>query len=766
MSCVLLTILFIRDEYSFDSFHEKSAQLYRITTTNKRNGATSVTGATGQVQGPAFKANIPEVLEYVRVWQDIAINVIGDQKSLAVSVTYADDNYFKVFSYPLLHGSSANALTEMNSIVLSEETALKFFGSTDVVGKTLKVEEGRGIEVFLVTGVAKKIPHNSSLKFDAVLPFRYLQTMFNDSDWLNSYVSTFVLLHPHANLQKVEEAFSRVFQNEAGAQLKTAGLDQTAVQYGLQPIANVHLGISGEGGKSAKLEGGGLANQSVYTYSYLLGGIALFILVMACVNFLNLSIAGFMERSKEVGVRKISGGTRSQIVSQFLGESAIIGCISYLLSIGLVLPGLPLFNRLAQKNMHFSFPYDLIFFFLGLVLLVICVLLVGLYPAIKLAFFDLVRVLSNKQKWSGKNYLGKSLIVLQFAMAMGLLFSCIIYYRQMNFISNRDLGYNPTDVIEVQMPPGRSDERVVNLFKNELITAPSIKYVTRGSLYEYESRDINVNGNAFRVPRFFIDEFYLPALEISLKEGRNFSTLLRSDSNAVIVNEEFVKQAGLSKPLLQKIKIADEPQKTVIGVVRDFNTQSLKSKVRPQVLELKHVSAIFVKAQKGKTVEALAAMENTFRKLFPDHYYQIAFLDDIVGNHYVNEKRWKQIITFATGLAIIVCCIGLFGLAHFATVKRTKEIGIRKVLGASTFNVLQLISDEFMKLVILAVVIISPVVWYFMNSWLQDFSYRININWLDITITILIAFLIALITVGAQVIRTALQSPVRNLRTE
>jgi putative ABC transport system permease protein len=773
MTCILLAILFIRDENSYDRFHEKASQLYRITTTinNPLNGGNRIMGSTGQVQGPAFAASIPEIKEYVRMWAGLSTNFIEEKKALSVNFIYADEPFFKVFTFPLLYGNPVSALKEPNSVVLTEETAFRFFGRKDVVGKTINLEEGHGMVTFVITGVAKTIPTHSSIQFEAVLPFKYLRTMFSDANWLNPYLSTFLLLDPHANLNAVKNKFAQVFMTEAAEQLKDAKMLPEQVKYGLQPITDIHLNIF-EKGPLAIRGSGQLGEASIVTYSYLLMGIAAFILIMACVNFLNLSIAGSLKRFKEIGVRKVSGGTRSQIVWQFLTEAAILCLIAYILAVIVVVGVLPVFNRLAQKNIDFSFPSDIVFFLYGLMLMGICIMIVGLYPAIKLSLFNAAEVLYNKQKASGKNIFTKSLIVLQFTFAVSLVIATIVYYRQMNFISQNDLGYNSSNIVEVHLPTFRDvDQQTINVFRNELLSETSIIQVANGDLIPGDAAEVKLNGRDDRVDLTSIDRFFLPTLNIQLKEGRNFSDSFNSDSaESVIVNETFLQDLGLKNPIGQQITMTDglgrNHNRTILGVVKDFHYTSLKEKIKPLALVLKQSENMWIKLQKGKVPEGLLAIETTFRRTFPEYFYEYTFMDDEIREQYTNEERWKQIIGYASGLAIIICSIGLFGLAHFSTINRTKEIGIRKVLGASVIHISTLLSKDFLQLVLLSVIIASPVAWYAMNKWLQNFNYRINVSWLDFTAAAAIALVIALITVSSQAVKAAGANPVESLRVE
>ncbi len=767
ITCALLAVLYVQDEMSYDRFHKNAPHLYRLTTTIINADKSSETvGTTGQVEGPAFKSAIPEIADYVRIMGMNGINLSAAGKSLAVNNIFADENFFHIFSFPLLYGNPNNVLNDPFSIVLSEATALKFFGTTQVVGRTLQIEEGRGFENLTITGVAKNAPSNSSVQFDVIVPFKYLQKMFTDANWLNQYLTTFILLQPNTNPKTVEQKFAKVFEVNANAQLIEAKGFSGQYQFGLMPFTYMHLHPLALNAYGTTDEEQGLSDASTLTYSYILMGIVAFILIMACVNFINLSVAESLKKAKEIGVRKISGSTRIQIISQFLVEAAMLCFISFIFAAVLCNALLPVFNQLAEKKISFSLYNNLNLFKYGILLMLTCVFGAGLYPAFILSLFNPAQVLYNKQKLGSKNFFGKSLIVLQFTLALSLMISVIVYYRQMNFISNEDLGYNDADIIKIHLPPQRTDANVIAGFRNQLLKNPSIQQVA--SDMETGINSIAVNGKEIAVRTNSIDEFYLPALQIALKEGRNFSKEYGTDSvNAAIVNETFVKDAGWKNPINQQFTdLNDKHIKTVIGVVKDYHYSSLKQKIEPQVLSMGNREYVLIKIQADKIFQALKIIETTYNNTFPNHYFYYQFLNDENAASYKNDKRWQQIISYASSLAILICCVGLFGLSVFTSQQRYKEIGVRKVLGASVSNIVILLSKDFIRLVIIAFVIASPVAWYIMQNWLQGFAYRINISWWIFFIAGLLAVVIALATVSFQSIKAAIANPVKSLRTE
>src|SRR5258708_3830856 len=769
MTCALFAILFGRDEISYDRFHLNAGRLYRLNTliSNTSDGTQQIIGTTGQVQGSALKTLVGEIADYVRILGTDGVNLTGNNKSIAVKNIYADSSFFRMFSFPLLSGDAKTALTNPRSIVLSENTALKFFGTTDIVGKILKIEEGRGMENLIVTGVAKNSPANSSIQFDVLISFSYLQLMFKDDNWLNQYLTTFILLEPGATAKSVEQKLSKVFTIRTKNQFVGSNLHPGQLfQFGLEPFTDIHLKSLTLAGYGTADEEKGLSGASNIVYSYILSGIIGFILLMACVNFINLNIAGSLKRTKEIGIRKIIGSSRKSIIIQFLIETALVCFTSYLLAILSSKLLLPLFNQLSGKHIYLSISENAGFFVDGAILMIGCIIVAGLYPALVISLFNPLRSLTSKQKLGGKNYFGKSLIVFQFTLAIGLVTASCVYYYQMKFISSKDLGYNPHDIIKIHLPPQRADTNVMELFKNALLMAPSVNGVA--GVMGRSMGSVIANGKEVAVRRTNIDDNYLSILEIPLKEGRNFYSRNEADSaGSVIVNEAFEKAAGWKNAVgHQLVDLDDHHSRTIIGVVRDYHYASLKEDIQPEVLNFRNTENILVKAQNGKDIQALSAISRAFKRIFPDHYFEYQFLDDENSAVYQTDKKWEQITFYAAGIALVICCIGLFGLSIFVAQQRIKEIGIRKVLGASVAGITALLAKDFIKLVILAIIIASPLAWLLMNEWLENFAYRIDIEWWIFALSAVISISIALFAISFQSIRSALSNPVKSLRSE
>jgi putative ABC transport system permease protein len=778
ITCVLLAILYSRDERSFDAFHANNPHLYRITTSvvQPKDGSRQTLGGTGQVQGPAFKAAVPEIADYVRVMGgDIYGDLIANDKVLKQQLLFVDERFFNVFSFPLLKGDSRTVLQDAGSAVITESTALKYFSRTDVVGQLLRMDADPSArklgKPLVITGVVKDPPKHSSIQFDILLPFRFLQLSFEDTDWLNQYLSTFIVLRPDATVAAVTAKINKVYATHAGEQLAAYAQNngfKPQISFGLQQMTAIHLDPMYQEMDSRE---GGIVNGSNPVFSYIFLGIAVFILLMAAINFINISLASSLKRTREVGVRKINGSSGVQIMSQLLTESAVLCSLALILAMILTWLSLPVFNTLAGKEILFTDTLDPILLgYCGGVLATI-VILTGTYPAYVLSNFHAVQALSNKQKLFGRNILGRVLVVVQFSLAIFLLLFTLLFYQQMDYVRTKDLGYDPHQVVRTQINGDQNLQHVQEVLKAELAKEPGIQVVAFGGERRGAS-PVKLSNKTLEAVHRVIDENYLSVMGIALKEGRNFSTAYTSDkTNGVIVNEAFVKAAGLTHPIgtsLQTDEYFDKTPKTIIGVIKDFHAASLRERIQPMVLIMNDWfgSTVWLKVTAARQPQALGALEAAFHKALPQTAFSYGFLDEINSSEYAQELRWKQIIRIATLLSIVICCMGLLGLAHIATRQRRKEIGIRTILGASVANMVALFSRDFLRLVLLAFVMTSPVAWYVMNSWLQQFAYRTAISqWLFIAAGSG-ALLIAFVTVSVQVVGVIWAHPIKSLRSE
>jgi putative ABC transport system permease protein len=778
ITCILLAVLYWKDERSFDEFHKNNPHLYRLTTSLRidNEGNRSTVAGTGQVQGPAFKAAVPEIAKFVRVLGgDIYTNLASENKRLRLRSLFVDSSFFQVFSFPFVKGNPATALQEINGVILTESTARKFFNTADAVGRLFTMDADPSFDrlgkSLIVSGVIKDPPGNSSLQFDALLTLEFMRLSFLDDNWLNQYLGTFIVLHPGANIKGVTDKFNTIQAARGKEQYGNPKYDgfgfDPDIKYGLQPMTDIHL--SHEFAEKGFVEGA-ITNISNPLYSYMFMGIALFILLMAVINFINISIANSLKRAKEVGVRKISGGNGTQIIVQFLIESALLCVFAFLLSILLMNGVLPFFNTVSGKKMAFSTVMDKRLFFYFLVTFITIILITGFYPAYLLSKFRPVEVLYNKLRYSGRGLFGRSLVILQFALAILLVIGAIVYYQQMDFVRTKDLGYNPSSIIRTAISGDINYAPVIGFLKNELVRDPSIKTVSFGNDGDFEKME--VNSRVISAMHKGIDEKYLSLMGITLVAGTNMPPGL--NDNSVIVNEAFVREAGLQQPIGQRVRFRryyqDSTVREIIGVVKDYHFNSLRYPIKPLLMYKPEtadgMSGIWIKIDKANQKRAMAAVERVYKNALPKAIYQFDFIDELNAREYLQEQRWQKVINTATVLSLIICCLGLFGLAHLSTNKRTREIGIRKVLGASVHQIVSLLTTDFLKLVGIAVVIASPVAWFVLNSWLQHFAYRIHIGWTVFALAVSVSVFIAIATIGFQTIKAAFTNPVAALRND
>ncbi|MBD2701187.1 ABC transporter permease [Spirosoma sp. BT702] len=770
LAAAMLIMLYTKDEVSYDRFHANNPNLYRITSRDYTPAGKpeNFQSNTGIFQGPKFAAGVPEIKSFVRFESNRKdLKQGNDVKSQEVFFT--DPDFFQLFSFPLLSGDPKTALQRPKTVVISEDMAEKQFGTTDALGKLVLIKENDQFEPFTVTGVAAKCPQNSSIKFDVLLPKIVPSEEFADNEnWFSVFLNTFVLLTPNANIKAVEAKMNQIYQADAKNTIvemrKKFDMKSNAV-YSLQSFTDMHL--------STDLPAtNGLADESNPTFSYILSGIALFVLIIACINFVNLTVARSLKRAKEIGVRKVVGGGRSQLIIQFLGESFLLCFIAFALAVLLVILVLPTFNQLSNKALTFSYLLDIKLIIGYVALFIITGLLAGFYPAIVLSGYNPVQSLYSRFKFTGKNYLQRSLVVLQFTLASVLIVATLTIYSQFNFLTTKSLGYDDSHMVVVgKSGLTRSEAR---LLKDELQQFPSIVEVApkNGGFWGTIAK-VGSDEKQLSFAYETVDETYLPLFKIPILAGRNFSADFPGDStHSVLVNESFVKEAGWKNPLGQAVNFfaGEKPEKyTVVGVVKDYHYVPINQKIKSQLFTMKpknDFGKAFIKIKPNTETESLQAIERTFKKLFPISPYSYSFLDEDNLKKYESIAKWKQIMLFGAILTIFISCIGLFGLATLSAERRTKEIGIRKVLGASVSSIVQLLSSDFLRLVGFSFLFAFPIAYYAIDKWLENYPYRIDISlWMFIA-TASLATLIAFFTVSFQSIRAAISNPIKSLRSE
>lgn len=765
LACAMLIMLYVKDEVSFDRFHKNAAHIYRIAKKTKQN----YNGSTGFLQGPRFTQNVPGIRSFVRVQGGAEDIKNGTEVQEQDGVLHVDSNFFSVFNFSLLSGNPQTCLTEPHSIVLSEDAAKKYFSTTDAVGKVLMVKEDTSFVPYKVTAVAKRCPQNSSIQFDALLPFKVSDADAKDThNWFNSFLSTFVVLDDKATLQTVEKQMQKFYVADAQStfyeMLKNDGGNPDDIPMGtyfLQPYLNMHLDTEIPAGN-------GLTNESNSMYSYLLSAIALFVLLIACINFVNLTVARSVKRAKEIGIRKVIGSDRKQLIFQFLGESFFLCTVAFVLAIAWVQLLLPLFNELANKALAISYLFDAKLIAGYIALYIITGLLAGFYPALVLSGYNPVQTLYSRFQIAGKNYLQKSLVVLQFTLASFLIIATGIIYAQFNLLTKSDLGYDDNNLIIINKNSLQPADAAV--FKNELLKNPNIVGVSVKNAGEWGTGTKNAVGSTVYFAGETVDENYLPLLKIPLKAGRNFSTAFPADSTqSVIVNESFVKAANWKNPVGETLQILGSSNETyhVIGVVKDYHFASLTKKITPQLFSMKGLyGSYYIKIKPGTAASSLKWIQKTYQQFYPMSSYSYVFKNDENRKQYADVEKWKQIILFSAILTIFISSIGLFGLSVLSAEKRTKEIGIRKVLGASVQQIVTALSTDFIKLVAIALIIATPLVYIAANKWLQNYPYRIEMSWWLFASAGILVMLIALFTVSFQSIKAAVANPVKSLKTE
>lgn len=788
MAVCMLIILFINDELSFDQSHEQADNIYRMVVKRQYPGRTTSYATIPQSYAGAVQRECPEVQQAVRIFDFVGGGVFqlkyGDKSFEEKRVLGVDSNFFNVFSSRMLVGNKNEALQKTNSVVLNETTAKKYFGSADNALNKLLMPEGNNQQPLKVTGVVADWPENSHFLFDMLMTTAG-NNNFSNTNFVNFAGATYLLLNKGASSAAVEARFPHIIEKYAGPNIEKL-FSQTFKQfqangngytYYLQLLKRIHL--------TSSLQGELRTNGSLKAV-YIFGVVAVLILLIACVNFINLSTARSTERAKEVGIRKTFGSEKKSLVNQFLIESTILSVLSLLLALTMVLLLLPFFNSVAGKHLEFSVFFSPVNIIVMIVLTVITGLAAGLYPALVLSSFKPIQVLKGKFK-SGSYGLAlrNGLVIFQFAISVILIICTIIVNSQMRYMTSGDeLGFNKENTIIIERADLLADK--TKAFKNELHTVAGVTNVAGASAVPGQQNYFGVSWlqigdkNPMTGRGIFTDEEYMRTLDLQLKEGRFFSKDFATDSLTVVLNEKAVSEMGLKNPIGARLTSPDAFYNaadgsiytyTVIGVLKNYHYQSLHGVIEPLVFvtsarfnDRNGFAVVRIKANNFNA--SVKAIEEKWKTFVPERPFHYTFLDKTVEEQYLAEQRMQKIFTFFSSLAIFIACIGLLGLAAYATQQRTREIGIRKVLGASATNIVSMLSIDFLKLVLIATLIAFPVAWWAMHTWLQDFAYRVSIGWWVFAIAGISAVIIALATISYQAIKAAFANPVKSLRTE
>lgn len=773
-SCMLIS-LYVLDELSFDRYNEKADQIVRVVFKGTMHGGKINESHVMPPTAATLKADYPEVIEATRLRQAGKPKVlIGRHQYSDENMAFVDANFFKVFTLPFVKGDEKTALMEPNTIVVTEEAAAKYFGNQDPIGKVLNF---KGSDVpYKVTGVIHEVPVNSHFRYELFGAMAGLEESRSDS-WMTSEFFTYLLLQKGFDYHKLEAKLPATVEKYMGPQLEKAmGITLTEFRKSgndiglfLQPLTEIHL--YGDAVYD-------LSQSGDIKYVYIFGAVAVIMLVIACINFMNLSTAGSSKRAREVGVRKVMGSEKKELVLQFLLESVLLTSIALILAIIFGLLALPLFNDLSGKDLSLQLravpqliPYLLLF---GLVI----GLLAGSYPAFFLSSFKPISVLKGRFNFDKTSIsLRSGLVVVQFFISITLMIGTTVVYQQLKYIQNKKLGYSKDQVLVMDTwSLGKNQEA----FQDELLRDPNVVSVSSSG---FIPAGPSYNNNYMVFPdgdmttlvktlRYEIDHNYISTLGMEMAYGRNFSKEFGTDSSGVILNETAASMLGWKKDALNHtISRSGNDGKVatfrVIGVVKDFHFRSLHERITPLVMTLSGGAGTTIVKLKTKNVkEVLSRMKMKWDSFRPENPFEYTFLDERFNDTYKAEQKTGQILGVFAGLTIFVACLGLFGLATFTAEQRTREIGVRKVLGASVSGIVGLLSKDFIKLVCIAIVVAMPVAWYGMNKWLQEFEYRIEISWWMLSLAGILSIAVAILTVSFQSVKAALTDPVKSLRAE
>ncbi len=763
MTTFFLVFLYVKFELSYDCFHTKADRVYRLVTDIKTPTETINTAATSWAFGPNIGADFPEVESFVRLQEASFLVRKGNTKFQEDKALYADSSLFHVFDFKLVAGNPATALKEPLSVILSETTALKYFNTTDPLGQTLLLRSDNLLAV--VTGIMQDIPENSQIKADMLVSMSTRTQKLNigiDEQWGGFGVITYLLLKPGANPNVLAAKFPSFIEQHNGQERKQSQMYYTLL---LEPLKNAYLRSDRAGFETGNI-------NNVYIFSI----IALFILLIAGINFVNLTTARSAERAKEVGVRKLAGAAKWQLIRQFTGESLLLCLIAFVLTLALSALLLPFFNQLVGKTVSQSVFQNLKYVLILMIAASGTGLLAGIYPSMVLSSFKAVAVLKGRFAVGAKGgVLRKGLVVAQFVISIAFIIGTIVVYAQMDFMRNQDLGFSKQQILilDTKNDPAREAFRqaIANI---ATVKSTSISSSVPGGENNEAYSEIENKQGELQVANldvYFVDFDYTLQFNMKIVAGRTFSKDFATDSTqAMVLNETAVKMFGYASPqeaIGKRFKQWGREGK-IIGVVKDFHFRSLKENIKPlsMRIEPKRSSLISANLSVENLPATIASIESEWKTIIPNRPFSYYFLDEFFDRQYRREKRFESIFFNFAFLSIFLSCLGLLGLSSYSTVQRTKEIGIRKVLGASIAGITGLLAKDFLKLVVVAIVIASPLAYILMQKWLADFAYRIEISWLMFAAAGAAAVLIAFLTVGFQSVKAALANPVKSLKSE
>lgn len=769
ITCSMFLLMYILHELSYDRYHENAKNIYRVVS-NIKETDNAFTWAVAQIPlADELRDNYPEVQNAVRFFgTGRTIYKNGEKQFYEEEFYLTDSTVFDMFTYKFIHGEPATALDNPFTLVLTETTAKKYFSDiSEAVGQSIQNEAG---EEFKITGIIEDVPLNSHFIFDGLIS-RSTRRDFVGS-WGNFGVFTYIQLPEGYDLSKMYTSFDKIIKERVNPIFEQFGIK---IVYELQPILDIHLYSKIQ---DEAEEGGDI------TYIYIFASVAAFMLLIACINYMNLATARSVNRAKEVGVRKVMGSQRRQLIAQFIAESVVIALIAMVISLVLIYVLLPTFNSLANKSLPFSYIFQGPIILSLLAIVIFVGIVGGSYPAFYLSGFNPINVLKGKLTTKGGSAVfRKFLVAFQFMISIFMLISTLIVFDQLQFMRNKDLGFEKERVVRISMNERALREKSQVLI-NQLKQMPEISSVGTASsspglgigklLLKVEDNEGKLVDRG--VDLYAADYDFVSTLGMKVVTGRDFSREFPSDTTfGALVNESMVKRMSWENPIGKKFVFSDgnpdtpDNERTVVGVVKDYHQNSLYDPIEPlMILMAPRNGFVFVRTEEGDVRKSLAAIESAWKEIFPTYTFEYDFLDADFNSQYQADEKRSQIFTAFSGLTIVIACLGLLGLAAFTTEQRTKEIGVRKVIGASVQNLVVLISREFFLLVGIGMIVAFPLAWFFTNDWLQNFAYRIELKgeWPTFILSALLAFIITLMTVGFHVVRAASANPVKSLRDE
>ncbi|TMI85188.1 MAG: FtsX-like permease family protein [Bacteroidetes bacterium] len=772
ITCCILIMIFVRSEFSYDRFHSKSNRIYRVWQDEKFQGQEFKNTVTAIPMGPAMQSTFPEVESMCRVFAfNTLINV--NNNSFNENITMVDSTIFRIFDFGLLQGSVTNSFPTSNAVIITPSISKKYFGDVNPIGKTFDMQLGDQKQLFTIAGVAYRTPEESSIKYDILIPFTNAKLIFREKtlhSWFNVFNETYVLLRNGMQSADLEKKFQPMLKQQLGEDYGTEEFNMY-----LQPLTAIHLDNSLPAGIQP------ISNPK---YSYILATIGILILLVACINFITLSVGRSTTRALEVGVRKAMGAERKQLIRQFWGEALLVTMISVIIGLLAGVALLGPFNQLI--NRHLVFHVDLLFITFCALLAAIVALIAGIYPAVILSGFNPIEVLKGKLKMKDAGLFRKGLIVSQFVASIVMIICTLVIRNQMNYLQRKDLGYKKDQVIIVPTNKRRIEGYpLARLYKTELSKYPEVSSacVSVFSFAEtpwitFGFSDDKKNYHSFQYNE--IDASFIQTMQIPILQGRSFGAENASDTNnSILVNETLVKEYGIKDPIGKRF---GKYSQQIIGVAKDFNYESLHTKIKPLVMSLKFDTMtrqssdvsfanspqprISVRIKGGNIQDNINILKKAWQAVAPNQDFEYHFLDERLAAAYEEEQKSATVVKIASGLSIFIACMGLFGLATLTVTRRTKEIGIRKVLGANALQLVRLLSKDFVLLVLVASLIAFPIAWWATQKWLSDFAYRTSITWWVFALAAIASVIVALVTISTQSIKAAMMNPVESLRME